>query len=98
MAIYTSWQDHVKDPTERKVFEALENPSWDFRTIEGLSKDTGLPKDVVKGVLEKYPQFIRRSPVPDPEGRDLYTLISKGGGLREWYSTTRAFVIKSTST
>ena len=91
-----SWRDEIKDPTEQKVFAALEDEHWDFRTIPGLVKSTGLPENVIKRVLEAHPQLVRRSPVPDPEGRELYTLVSKGGGFREWYSTMRAFVTKST--
>ncbi len=98
MIMGTHWKDLIADPLERKVFEALDDPRWDFRTIPGLSKSTGVPESDVKRILERYPQLIRRSPVPDSEGRALYTLVSKGGGLREWYSKTRAFITKTTNT
>lgn len=91
-----SWRDRIIDPDERKVFEALDDPQWDFRTIPGLSKTTGVPESIVKEIVERYPQFTRRSPVPDSEGRTLYTLVSKGSSLREWYRTTRAFITNST--
>lgn len=93
-----SWKEQILNPVEREIFEALDDPRWDFRTIAGLSKGTGVPESTVRDVLDRYPQFIRQSPVPDLEGRALYTLVSKRGGLREWYSTTRAFITKSTST
>ena len=89
------WQTTVTDPTDRRVFEALEDPRWDFRTVEGLSKTMGLSETTVRNVLASYPRFIRQSPIPDSEGRELFTLISKGSGLREWYRTTRAFITKS---
>ncbi len=89
------WQTAVIDPTDRRVFEALEDPRWDFRTVEGLSKTTGLPETTVRHVLARHPRFIRQSPIPDSEGRELFTLISNGVGLREWYRTTRAFITKS---
>ena len=91
-----SWRDEISDPTERKIFEALDNPAWDFRTVEGISRETALPESLVLDTIAKYPNLIRRTPVPDTKGRGLYTLTSRGGGLREWYSTTRAFVTKST--
>ena len=90
------WREAVSDPRERKVFEALEDEHWDFRTVSGLAKSASLPEDDVRAVLRRYPQFIRQSLVPDSRGRELYTLISKGGGLREWYATARAFITKST--
>jgi hypothetical protein len=92
----SSWRDRITDPIERKVFEALADPQWDFRTLPGLSKATGIAESTVKDIVERYPEFSRRSPVPDSEGRALYTLISKGSSLREWYRTTRAFITKST--
>jgi hypothetical protein len=37
------------NPDERKVFEALDDPQWDARTVRGLVRDTGLPvADVIK--------------------------------------------------
>jgi hypothetical protein len=32
---------NIKD--KQKVFRALRDPKWDWRTMEGLEKDTGLP-------------------------------------------------------
>ena len=93
-----AWRDQITDPVERKVFEALDDPQWDFRTIPGLSKASGIEESKVKDILERYPQLIRQSPVRDSKGRVLYTLVSKGSSLREWYRTTRAFITKSTST
>lgn len=49
------WQTAVTDPTDRRVFEALEDPRWDFRTVEGLSKTTGLPETTVRNVLARHP-------------------------------------------
>jgi hypothetical protein len=90
------WRDAVSDPHERRVFEALEDERWDFRTVPALAKSAELPEDHVRAVLRRYPQFIRQSFVPDSRGRALYTLASKGAGLREWYATARAFITKST--
>jgi len=92
-----SWRDTITDPTECKIFEALEDPRWDFRTVPGLSKTLGIPEDRVRDILRRYPHLVRQSPVPDSEGRDLFSLVSRGRNLREWYRITRAFVTKSTS-
>jgi hypothetical protein len=94
----STWQATVSDPIERRVFEALDDPRLDFRTVQGLAKSTELPEHIVCDVLGRYPRFIRQSPVHDAQGRKLYALVSKGGGLREWYATTRAFIAKSTGT
>lgn len=94
----STWRDTISDTNERKVIEALEDPRWDFRTVAGLAKSTNLVEHVVRDVLNRYPQFVRQSPVPDSQGHELYTLVSKGRGLREWYATTRAFITKTVGT
>ena len=45
------WREAVSDPRERKVFEALEDEHWDFRTVSGLAKSASLPEDDVRAVL-----------------------------------------------
>ena len=88
------WRDIVTDPVELKIFEALADPKWDFRTLAALSRASGLPPDKVRAVLANYPRLVRRSPVPDAKDQELYTLVSKGSTLQEWLSTTRAYVSK----
>lgn len=92
------WTQVVKDPEERRIFEALADPRWDFRTVKGLSTSTGLPPTKVREILTGYPKLIRLSPIRDIEGRELFTLASKGPNIRELYGIARAFITKSTST
>ena len=68
------WKDIVEDPREVSLFQALEDDRWEWRTIEGLAKATGLTVEEVRGVLAKYPQLILTSSVPSPAGDDLYAL------------------------
>jgi hypothetical protein len=91
----STWRDTVSEPMERRVIEALEDPRWDFRTVPGLAESTDLPEPIVRRVLNRYPEFVRQSLVPDLQGRELFTLASRGRGLREWYAITRAFITKS---
>ena len=32
-------------PAEEKIMRALEDPKWDWRTIEGISRETGVPPE-----------------------------------------------------
>ena len=80
------------------MFEALADPNWDFRTIDGLAQSTGLPEGLIKQILSNYRPFVRQSPVLDRRSRELYTLSSRGSTFRELLSTARAFISKSTST
>jgi hypothetical protein len=66
-----------------KVRAALDNANWDFRTVESIAKETGLPKSNVIEILEKNQDVFRKSPVADKSGRNLFTLASRRIGWRE---------------
>ncbi len=89
------WEEQIFDPTERRVWEALSDPAWDFRTIDGISKATGLPESEVRAILEKYPDLHRKSAVPDQQGRELFTLRSRPVKIRERVAFLRTLVTKS---
>ena len=80
------------DQNEQKVFAALSNPKWDFRTLAGISRETGLPESEVRDILKKYPQWIRQSIVPDRQGRELFTLRSNSIKLLEYLAQARMFL------
>jgi len=43
-------------------------------------------------ILEKYPEFIRKSEVPDSDGDDLFTLRSKPVKWRERLAVIRMYL------
>jgi len=89
------WEEEIVDPIERKVFEALSDPRWDFRTVEGIGKATNLNATQVLSVLSKHPDLVRESSIPDRYGNRLYTLRSRPVRSQEKLALARAFVIKS---
>ncbi len=91
----TSWQALISEPTERKVFDALSDPLWDFRTIHGISKATSLTTAEVTSILKKYPDLVRSSLVRDEDGSELFTLASRPPGPQEIVSQLRSFLTKS---
>jgi hypothetical protein len=92
------WEKQVTDPDERKVFEALADPAWDFRTIDGLKKVTKLSGEQLETILTRYKDdMIRESPVRDKEGRRLFTLTTKAHSLGEVLSVIRSSVTKSST-
>lgn len=58
---------------ERLVISALEDPRYDWRSIDGISEQAGLSRAQVRRVIEEMEDMIVRSSVPDEEGRSLYT-------------------------
>ncbi len=91
----SKWEGIVTDPEERKVFSALADPNWDFRTVEGLSKSTGLSYSEIENIIAKYKDLVRQSPVPDKKGRNIYTLSEKGPNVGEWLNFIRGSVVKT---
>ncbi len=55
------------------VVSALEDPNYEWRTVEGVVEQTGLSASNVRQVLEELNGEIIRSSIPDESGRNLYT-------------------------
>ena len=70
----TDWRNVITDPSERKIFEALEDPKWEWRTVAALSGASGLSQEEVRRVLRSHPGLVRKSIVPSHKGAELYTL------------------------
>lgn len=90
------WNDLIKDESERMVFEALDDPQWDFRTVQGVSKSSGLPENEVLDILNKYPSFVRKSLISGENGRDLYRLSDRKVTAGEVLKAIKTFITKST--
>ena len=55
------------------ILQALEDPRYEWRTIEGVSGQTGIPMTQVSETLESLKEDVVRSSVPDEAGRSLFT-------------------------
>lgn len=82
---------------KERVLAALANPSYSWRTCEGVSRETGLDPARVLQIIEGMPNLVIRSRIPDAQGRALYA-------TREHYKKTHSSVerlfdqFRSTST
>jgi len=75
-----SWEEIITDPDERKVFAALDGPTYTWRTIPAIARQTGLPEPRVSQILDNYNlKLTRRSEVPSVSGQPLVGLIEKVG-------------------
>lgn len=76
-----NWKNTVTDPDEIKMFQALDGPSYTWRTISGIARQTGLNEQRVTEVLKKYNLTLTRmSDTPSVSGSALVGLIEKVGG------------------
>jgi hypothetical protein len=73
-----TWKEAIKDPTEIKVFMALDGPQYTWRTVGAIARQIGLPEDRVWKILSKYNQeFTRLSDVPSASGKPLVGLLER---------------------
>ena len=77
--------------SKTQVIAALENRKWDWRTVEGIARDTELSEQQILEILEASPNEIIRSRIPDAQGRALYT-------TRRHYAQRRGILDKFRST
>lgn len=51
----------MNDNPKQKVFAALKDPNWDWRTMEGLEKATGLSRGEISRVVSEHISKIETS-------------------------------------
>lgn len=75
------WEKKISDPDEVKVFKALDGPQITWRTLGGLSRQSGLSEEKVREILDRYDLVLtRRSDTPAISGSALVGLIERVGG------------------
>jgi hypothetical protein len=55
-----------------KIFNALERPDYDWRTLNGICSETGLPAEEVIEVIKTSPEVVE-STRPSTTGESLFT-------------------------
>lgn len=72
-----------------KIRAALEDPRWDFRTVDGIAREAQLNPKLVRQLLESNRSEIRQTIARDL--RVLYTLKSRRPTLREFLADIQMF-------
>ncbi len=66
------------NPNEQKIFEALGDSRWDWRTLEGLKRSTGLPGALIlETILDNRSKI--EIDVPPAHDNLLFRLAVKDG-------------------
>lgn len=76
---------------EKSLIDCLLDKNYDFRTIEGIYKETGIPKSQVIDILQKSP-YVRKSLVTDEEGNSLFTHRKKNMSFREFIALMQKII------
>ena len=91
---YDSADEEAHQQERELVLHALADPSWDFRSVDGLARATGLSLERVRLAVSELERLgrVRRPLVPDPQGRELWTLSTRRPRWRERYMSFRSRV------
>ena len=73
-----------------KVQAALEKSEWDFRTVEGIARDTQLEPGRIELLLRSNRSRVRQTLSRDR--RVIYTLKSRPKKLREVFADIQTFL------
>ena len=87
----------MTDDVEEKILKALHDEKWEYRTVEGIAKETALSADVVTQFLESRKDLVWKSAIPDKKGRDLYTVQSRHSQSKEFWRNLSTFMSKLSS-
>lgn len=75
-----------------KVRSALLNPTWDFRTVDGIAKEAGLDRRRVARLIDQHRSEVRQAISKD--GKIVYTHGSRPVRLREIISKLQRIAAK----
>lgn len=91
-----SEQSHDVDPAVwDTIYQALDKPGVEFRTVRGIARDTGLSEAVIEALLHQNPDRVRIAYAPDEHGNLLYTRRDRPKSLREILADIRTFAASS---
>ena len=76
--------DRPNDIVWQSVREALEDEDWDFRTISGIERATGIADTHIEKLIRLHGEEIRKRTFLD--GRVGYTLRTRAKSWRERFS------------
>jgi hypothetical protein len=81
---------------EKLVLDALSDPNWDFRTVNGVARSCHINEEEVEHILHNYQMagIVRKYIVPDIDGQELFSL-KKNKNTRELMDSLRVFISKS---
>ena len=79
------------------IMRALEDARWDWRTVDGISRETGIPRGDIRRFLSQAGRTVVRSVARDRQGRSLFTTRKR---YREGHSLLERLLdhYRSTST
>jgi hypothetical protein len=82
---------------DEKIINALRDKRWDYRTADGIAKETGVPVEQVLTFLESRKDIVLKASIPDRLGRDLYTFNDSQSQANNVWRNISTFTTKVSS-
>ena len=82
---------------EDKIIKALSDKRWDYRTVDGIAKETDIPVENVMAFLESRKDIVWKSSFPDRLGRELYTLKDRRPQSKYFWHNIFTFISKTST-
>jgi len=76
----------------RQLQAALDDPRWDFRTIDGLAAELGVQPDLIVELLARHGNIARKSILRSSDGRELYAGRTRRPTVREKLERIRSLL------
>jgi hypothetical protein len=67
----------------------MDNPKWEYRTVQGLAKEAAIPKEKIKQVLNNSPKVLVS--VNKYKNQQLYTLKKNKSILGDYWTKFKLF-------
>jgi len=81
---------------EERILQSLQDPNWDYRTVDGIAKETGEAASNIEAFLEAHPESVWKSRIPDRQGRSLYTVKGRRAQSKEFWRALSTYIRKQT--
>ena len=79
------------------IINALRGERWDYRTIDGISNETGISPVEVKDYLLHNKDKVWKSSLPDRKGNTLFTFIDRKPLDNDLWRSLSTFISKSST-
>jgi hypothetical protein len=84
----------VQRPSLEELISELNNPTWEFRTAEGIAEALGTEASEIEAIFDKYPELVRWLPARDEQGRQLLVSKRRSPSWKERHLRLRAYAAK----
>jgi hypothetical protein len=77
------------------ISAAVQDPEWNYRTIGGIERDTGVAAEKIAHVLRSSPELARETAFTDDTGNPIYARANQPKTILERYEMVRRVLARA---